>query len=171
PPPGGRLARPISLAPSAPPIMLRQVIKRNNWIRNMATPEPLRSVWSASWTLGSEAFRNWDCSISMPPETLKTMANAVKSTATRLRKFMGRASGARGTGAGGRADSAFSGIWNSGAMSSRWGFPHLWQKRASGGNCAPQVQNSGMAGDKGHFQCDAGAAEEATVVASSSWTI
>src|ERR1039458_10839044 len=58
PPPGGRLARPASLAPSAPPTMLRQVMKRNNCIRKMATPEPLRSVWRASWTLGSEAFRN-----------------------------------------------------------------------------------------------------------------
>jgi len=29
----------------------------------------------------------------------------------------------------------------------RCGFPHLWQKRASGGNCAPQVQDSGMAGN------------------------
>ena len=67
--------------------------------------------------------------------------------ATGLRKLMGRVSGARGSGAGGATNSACSGVWISGATSSRWGFPHLWQNRASGGNCAPQVQNSGMAGD------------------------
>jgi hypothetical protein len=34
----------------------------------------------------------------------------------------------------------------SGTISSRCGLPQRWQKRASGGNSAPQVQNSGMIG-------------------------
>src|SRR4051812_3619867 len=32
----------------------------------------------------------------------------------------------------------------SGSTMSRCGLPHLWQKRASGGSCAPQLQNSGI---------------------------
>ena len=60
---------------------------------------------------------------------------------------MGAAPGFTAAGASGKANSACSGMWVSGTTSSRCGFPHLWQKRASGGNCAPQVQNSGMAGN------------------------
>ena len=74
-----------------------------------------------------------------------TATSAAIRTAMGLRKFSGGAS-RRTAMTGGRTISAVSTGRASGstAPNSRCGLPHLWQKRASGGSCAPQLQNSGM---------------------------
>ncbi len=67
--------------------------------------------------------------------------------------------GATATTSGGRATV-------SGSTSSRWGLPQRWQNRASGGNSAPQVQNSGMIGRRKApmDQFDAGSPTEASAM-------
>src|ERR1022692_1573838 len=54
----------------------------------------------------------------------------------------------------------------SGTISSRCGLPQRWQNRASGGNSAPQVQNSGMIGRRKApmDQFDAGSPTEASAM-------
>ncbi len=67
--------------------------------------------------------------------------------------------GATATTSGGRATV-------SGSTSSRCGLPQRWQNRASGGNSAPQVQNSGMIGKRKApmDQFDAGSPTEASAM-------
>src|SRR5690348_11296069 len=85
----------------------------------------------------------------MPGIMIKRQTSPAASSPMRkaigFRKLSGiadAAGGARARAGAGSAEPRSSD--SSGRISSRWGFPHLWQKRASGGSWAPQVQNSGM---------------------------
>src|ERR1039458_5622260 len=51
-----------------------------------------------------------------------------------------------GRGGGCVADAGISAAGASDIKMSRCGLPHLWQNRASGGNCEPHVQKSGIVG-------------------------
>src|SRR5713101_632786 len=73
------------------------------------------------------------------PAASSPMRNAIG-----FRKLSGIAAAAGATAMAGAGSAEPGSSDASGRISSRWGLPHLWQKRASGGSWAPQVQNSGM---------------------------
>src|SRR5262249_6279533 len=86
-----------------------------------------------------------------------TATSSAIRTAIGLRKFSGSS---RIVGGGGASTGV--GAGGSGTTISRCGFPHLWQKSASGGSSAPQVQKSGIVFARAHFQFAAGGGNEAT---------
>src|SRR6185503_20698824 len=96
----------------------------------------------------------------------ETRADASSPTrsAVGFRKLSGMGAGAFS--AGGAAEKVDASAKAASAIgSSRCGFPHRWQKRASAGNCAPQVQNSGMWVNEDLFnQFDAGSPTDASAI-------
>src|ERR1700730_17897902 len=75
------------------------------------------------------------------PASAATATVKATRTATGLRKLIGAGSTGGGSAAAGTSSGSTS------VSSSLCGFPHLWQKTASGGSCAPQLQISGIKGN------------------------